>query len=424
MARNAAPDRAEANGIGALEAVDGLLLVAHREQGAKRVACPFAREELLGQALDDRPLLGVGVLRLVHEDVVDAAVDLEQHPGRGAGAGQEHIRLEDQVVIVEHRLALLGAVILGLDRVGEQKHRRARLGASKLRALGREPVEAALGDIESGAKPRLRLPQRLAAHGSARRVLVCEKNRPQRGDPCRAARSPCSLQAVSQLLVRAGLRPVDFERGEQRVDVAVREHIGKLRGQLSLAHLLAKPEQALEAALLAPGPVWVTLMQGHHAGKVAAPAEHRVDDLAEIILDRHRHDLGKRLSQWAVAICCGTRHDGIERSALEPHRLSLIKDGEMRRHLGLEREALQQPLAEAVDGVDLEAAFGFQRLRKQPPRRLGLGIARRAAEKARKPFTQCAVFHRGPRSQLLEQPVLHLCRRHLGVGQAEDALRL
>src|SRR4029078_8085313 len=97
------------------------------------------------------------------------------------------------------------------------------------------PVKAVGRDRERGKTPSPPLPQRLAAHGSARRVLVCEKNRPQRGDPCPAARTPCRLQAVSQLLLRAGLRAVDFERGEQRVDVAVREHIGKLRGQLSLA---------------------------------------------------------------------------------------------------------------------------------------------------------------------------------------------
>ena len=136
------------------------------------LACAFAGEKLLGQALDDRPLLRVGILRLVNEDVVHTSVDLEQHPRRGAGAREERLRLENEVVIVEHGLALFGARILCLDGVGEQEHRRTRLGASKLRALGREPVEAALRAIESGAKLWLRLPQVLAAHGSARRVLV------------------------------------------------------------------------------------------------------------------------------------------------------------------------------------------------------------------------------------------------------------
>ena len=148
LARNVAPDRAEADGIGALEAVDRLLLVAHREQGAGSLACAFAGEKLLGQALDDRPLLRVGILRLVNEDVVHATVDLEQHPRRSAGTREERLRLEDEVVIVEHGLALFGARILCLDGVGEQEHRRTRFGASKLRALRRERVEAALRAIE------------------------------------------------------------------------------------------------------------------------------------------------------------------------------------------------------------------------------------------------------------------------------------
>ena len=388
------------------------------------LACAFAGEKLLGQALDDRPLLRVGILRLVNEDVVHTSVDLEQHPRRGAGAREERLRLENEVVIVEHGLALFGARILRLDGVGEQEHRRARLGASKLRALGREPVEAGLRAIESGAKLWLRLPQVLAAHGSARRVLVGEKNRLQCRDPCRARSRPRGPQAVSQLLVRAGLRAVAFKRCEQRVDVAIGEHIGKLLGELRLAHLLAKSEQTLEAALLALGPVGVALMQGHHAGKRAAPAEHRVDDLAEIVLNRHRHDLVERASKRAVAICRGTRHRRVERGALQPQGLRLIEHGEMRRDLRLERKALQQPLAEAVDGVDLEAAFGFKRLGEEAARRLHFRIASGAAKKRRESYPQVLVRKRGPGSELAEQPVLHLGGRHLGIGKAEDALRL
>ena len=57
-----------------------MVRVPWRRRGAR----PLAGEELLGQRLDDRPLLGVGVLRLVDQDVVDAAVELVEHPGRDA----------------------------------------------------------------------------------------------------------------------------------------------------------------------------------------------------------------------------------------------------------------------------------------------------------------------------------------------------
>src|SRR5262245_62298511 len=116
-----------------------------------------------------------------------------------------------------------------------------------------------------------------------------------------------------------------------------------------------------------------------------------------MILDRHRHDLGESLSQRGVALLCGTRHNGVESLTLETQRRSLIEHGEIRRDFGLEREALQQPLAESVNGVDLEPAFGLQRLRKEPSRRFDLYIVGSAAEKGRKPLSQCAVFQRGPR---------------------------
>ena len=75
--------------VGALKAVDRLLRVADREDRAEAVAGALAGEELLGQRGDDRPLLGVGVLRLVDQDVVEAAIELEQHPGRHPGPAQQ-----------------------------------------------------------------------------------------------------------------------------------------------------------------------------------------------------------------------------------------------------------------------------------------------------------------------------------------------
>ena len=60
-----------------------------------------AGEELLGQRIDDGPLVGRGVLRLVHQDVVDPAVELVEHPGRGRAVAQQLAGLVDQVGEVE-----------------------------------------------------------------------------------------------------------------------------------------------------------------------------------------------------------------------------------------------------------------------------------------------------------------------------------
>ena len=72
----------EFRSIGALERIDRLLAVADREHRARAVARARAGEELLGQRMGDAPLLRGGVLHLVQQQMVQAAVQLVQHPGR------------------------------------------------------------------------------------------------------------------------------------------------------------------------------------------------------------------------------------------------------------------------------------------------------------------------------------------------------
>ena len=62
--------------------------------------------EILGDVAQDLPLLGVGVLRLVDQHVVDAAVELVQHPGAVA-AREQRQRLVDQIVEIERAEPLL-----------------------------------------------------------------------------------------------------------------------------------------------------------------------------------------------------------------------------------------------------------------------------------------------------------------------------
>src|SRR5262249_7086998 len=112
---------AKALRVSALEAVDRLLFVAHRKQRANPFACVLAGEEFLGKSRNDRPLRWIGVLRLINENVVDAAVDLEQNPGCSTRAGHKVLRLEDQVFVVERGFIALSTVIFGLDAIGEQE---------------------------------------------------------------------------------------------------------------------------------------------------------------------------------------------------------------------------------------------------------------------------------------------------------------
>ena len=66
-----------------------------------RLARALAGEELLGERLDHLPLARAGVLRLVDEDVVEAAVELVVDPARGVGARQERHGLDDQILEIE-----------------------------------------------------------------------------------------------------------------------------------------------------------------------------------------------------------------------------------------------------------------------------------------------------------------------------------
>ena len=129
-------------GIGTLEAVDRLLLVADHEDGASHVgASAGAAGELGGQLPDDLPLRRRGVLRLVDKDVVDAAVEPEQHPLRHRSVGEQVSRAVDQVVEIKPAAA----------RLGRRQPRQERAGEGVQR-LG--PAARRQGRCAAGAPPR------------------------------------------------------------------------------------------------------------------------------------------------------------------------------------------------------------------------------------------------------------------------------
>src|SRR5258708_19898025 len=92
---------------GALERKDRLLLVADREDRAgDAVARAFAGSEFGDDMRNDIPLPGAGVLRLVDQHMIDAAVELVMHPTR-RHAFHHLTRLVDQIVISDQAALLL-----------------------------------------------------------------------------------------------------------------------------------------------------------------------------------------------------------------------------------------------------------------------------------------------------------------------------
>ena len=140
-------------------------------------------------------------------------------------------------------------------------------------------------------------------------------------------------------------------------------------------------------------------MQGDHGLELGALQQHLVDHAAEMFLAGKRDDGRKRLGQLGVALGGSAGHHPIERIAAEQGRLGVVEHLEMRRHVGLEREALQQPLAEAVDGEDLEPAARLERAREQAARRVTIGVPRRAAEELRQTLAEIVGGGRRPERQ-------------------------
>ena len=110
-------------GVGTLEGVDRLLAVSHHEERAGLAAvAAFACEEFIRQCTDDLPLHRARVLRLVHQQVLDAAVELVEHPGGIRPLAQQFARPDDEVVEVIGAAAALGLLELRDDGAAEAQH--------------------------------------------------------------------------------------------------------------------------------------------------------------------------------------------------------------------------------------------------------------------------------------------------------------
>ena len=122
-------ERPELRGVAALEAVDRLLVVADREQGPPAfLGLARPGEQFLGERPDDVELGGVGVLRLVDQDMVDLAVELEAHPVAHPRTGEQPAGPGDEVVEVGDPGAALGEGVSLGERLARAKPRRHLLG--------------------------------------------------------------------------------------------------------------------------------------------------------------------------------------------------------------------------------------------------------------------------------------------------------
>ena len=353
--------RQECSRIRALKAVDRLLGVAHGKDRAQAVANALTGEKLLGEGRHDLPLLGVGVLCLVDQNVVEAAVQLEEHPWRDAGPAQQIEGGRDQVVIVEHPLGALGGCIRIHQRTAQTDQRAARLDKHGRRS----PLAEFFDPFSLSAKHR-----RSVAAGAAGGLpsdqdfaglaLVGQKCRDIRRKHLTATlrslapfpkdSAPVSIGAGSggeRRCSRAQAPLVSSPRGAETCDDCL---LGRPGGQSqSSAELVEQLRMAF----------------AEHIPELAALGRQRRHQHTKAFLGSMASYHCKRVGELGlVSVASGNHHTlaGLDQRFA---RAALVENSKFGRHSRLQREAAQQGLAEGVDRRDFDAAGGFENAREK-----------------------------------------------------------
>jgi hypothetical protein len=186
--------------------------------------------------------------------------------------------------------------------------------------------------------------------------------------------------------------------GDRRggVLLAVRQADGACQAQAQAGHAVAAADAGGDAFALAH-------QLAQHAGEVVG-----------------RDQRGQQFE--VLRRCLPGRQHRFPRVREERRRFRVLQHRELRRQPGLQREGAEQGLAEGMDGGDAHAPRQLQHLREQPARAAAERLARRAAERLEL-RVQPRVVGAGPGAEAAGEPRLHLRRRRLGEGEAEDAVR-
>ena len=354
--------------IGALEAEDRLLGVADGEHGAAALDRAFAHEEFLGQAADHLPLVGVGVLRFVDQHMVDAAIELVEHPGRARRALQQAPRGHDQIVIVERRAPPLGVGIAAGDVETEPQQRQGvldqRRAADAIEHLGQPLGLAAEHACRCRASPLSRpwwravlrispvgREERLGIGGEERRPVL-DRCQPV-GDRAARARRPSCRPWPALVRRRAGPRHRRRHRGRRccagcrrcrRASSPSPRPVAPARGAIPLRRRCAPAARPAR-----PKACVISSAYSAIEIRLATAASASTQGGRRIAAGQRLHLLVLGMTQQGL-------------------RLGLVEHLEARRHAGLERKALEQRLAEGMDGEDVDAARRVEHAREQAAR--------------------------------------------------------
>ena len=398
----------EGLGLGPLEGVDRLLEVAHDEDGPFAVGVGAdAGGEFLGEAGDDLPLQGRGVLRFVHEDVIDAAVEFEEDPLRHHGVGQERAGAPDEVVEVHKAAGGLGGVERGeegpsegvkVERAGERDQREAR--AARSLDPGHERVDAvdqrgvalaggAGGDRADLGGEGVVLLGTLAMEEDVLKHLEIGEGWGKSGQE---VREPCGELHIVGRAVAAKCG----EAGEIGGRIGVKD-IGKQA-------LFGRPGREAEGA--------ADRGRVGRGGEGIAAGGDTPQEGVEILARKAARDGGEGGGP-------GPLGDGIDDLGPQEGGGAVVHLGKGGADAAFEREAAQKARAEGVDGLDAQAAWHFERLGEETAGAAQVLWAEIGAEIGEFGQERGVGLHR-PGAEALKEAVLHLGRGGLGIGEAED----
>ena len=370
---------------------------------------PLSGEEGLGQGAQDVPLFRGRVLGLVDQHVLDPAVQLVQHPGRGRAAGQQVGGARHQVGEVQRPPSPLaglverrmhpgeGQELLGLvgDAGGADRFQRRRIAV-------RQPPQP----LGRGGRSRLRR-QPLARLAAGQEHRLQRREGPALG---RRAHPPGALPVGG----RAGRH--GFGGGEPVVAADPAHEVGLDLGQGPRVGAGEHPRRRGRPGLDA--------IQIFEQG--LAPGLNRVEQGVEGLEVQLDGEMGVGRAHRPVGILQRRPRQLLPRRVRQVARRLVLQHLEAGGDPRLERKAPQQLFAEGVDGLDLQPAGRLQRPGEQPARLRQLRPRQRLRVAALQPgqfARQLAVVGHRPAAQLGEQPRLHLRRRRLGVGDAQDVSR-
>ena len=194
--------------IGALEGIDGLFLIADGEDAALFIPRTKTGEKFRRKRVHDIPLVRVGILRLIQQDMVKPIIQLKQNPS-AARIIEQFARARDQIIIIEQAGIFLRRLIAAQHRRtnGEKRHAGGKHACGGAFAIQHQLAFALVPHkVIDFILPRAKL---LGCQFDADRIVPSDKNGAPIGMFCNAlsigqCEPCCQFLAMANILLAAG----------------------------------------------------------------------------------------------------------------------------------------------------------------------------------------------------------------------------